>query len=562
MVLFWGQEELGAKFFLGAVFIASLAGAGSVCAQALPQIDAGSLLQEQRRSQIFPQRGTVVLPQEPELMSISSDSMSLDVRRVHVSGATVFPKESLEFLITDLPGENRTLGQLKIAAARITAHYRRAGYTLARAYLPQQKMQDGIVTIEVLEGKLEGVKIDNASRLSNEAVGSRLSGVKAGDVFNKSSSERALLLLSDTPGAGVVDSRFVPGSQRGESVLVTRLEGVPLLAGRVEADNHGGLYTGRNRIGVSADLNSALGLGERFSGKVLASDAELYNARLAAQVPVSHDGLTLGAAVSHNTYALGNTFKALDAVGRSSTAELNLRYPWVRSVDFNVYAQVGYEYRKLKDDVRSTSTVTEKHANVGTLSAFGDARDGLGRGGLTQASVMWSQGQLAFDSPGAEAIDALGAKTAGSYSKLYLTAERQQRLPADFMLNLSLRGQWTDGNLDSSEKFGLGGPYGVRAFASSEALGDRGWLGSAELRYAFSPSIVGSVFHDRGEVSVNASPYLTTPNTLRRSGNGFGVTGSFGSFDWRASVAWREGKAGTAEPDRLPRMWAQAGWRF
>ena len=95
--------------------------------------------------------------------------------------------------------------------------------------------------------------------------------------------------------------------------------------------------------------------------------------------------LTLGAAVSHNTYALGNTFKALDAVGRSSTAELNLRYPWVRSVDFNVYAQVGYEYRKLKDDVRSTSTVTEKHANVGTLSAFGDARDGLGRGGLTQA---------------------------------------------------------------------------------------------------------------------------------------------------------------------------------
>ena len=211
---------------------------------------------------------------------------------------------------------------------------------------------------------------------------------------------------------------------------------------------------------------------------------------------------------------------------------------------------------------QNAATVTEKHANVGTLRAFDDVWDGLGGGGLTQASLMWSQGQLAFDSPGAEAIDAQGAKTAGSYSKLYLTAERQQRLPADFMLNLSLRGQWTDGNLDSSEKFSLGGPYGVRAFASSEALGDKGWLGSVELRYAFSPSIVGSVFHDYGEVSVNARPYLSTPNTLRRSGNGFGLTGSYGSFDWRASVAWRDGKAGTAEPDRLPRLWAQAGWRF
>lgn len=531
-----------------------------VYAQVKP--DAGSLFQEQRSNWVPPHKGEATLPKEGELNVTTLNTAFFSVKGVRIVGVTVFSAPKLEALTPDLTGENRTLRQLQIAAARITAHYRRAGYTLARAYLPQQTMQDGVVTIEVLEGKLEGVRIDNASRLSTEAVQSRLSSVKAGDVFNKSSSERALLLLSDTPGAGVVDSRFAPGTQRGESVLVTRLEGAPLIAGRVEADNHGGLYTGRNRLGVSADLNSVLGLGERFSGKVLASDAELYNARLAAQLPVGRDGLTLGAAVSHNTYALGDTFRALDAVGRSSTAELNLRYPWVRSVDFNVYTQVGYEYRKLKDDVRATATVTEKHAHVGTLSAFGDARDGLGGGGLTQATVMLSQGQLGFDSPGAEAIDAQGAKTAGSYSKVYLSAERQQRLPAEFMLNLSLRGQWTDGNLDSSEKFSLGGPYGVRAFASSEALGDRGWLGSIELRYAFSPSIVGSVFHDHGEVSVNARPYLSTPNTLRRSGNGFGLTGSYGSFDWRASVAWRDGKAGTAEPDRLPRMWAQAGWRF
>lgn len=533
---------------------------GAELSQNMP--DAGSLLRQLKPIEQRSPVGMAVLPIQIDPVGISVDAVSVRVERLRVLGAAAFSEDDLAALVADFVGRGVSVRQLQIAAARITAHYRRAGYTLARAYLPQQKMQDGVVTIEVLEGKLEGVKIDNASRLSNEAVESRLSSVKAGDVFNKSSSERALLLLSDTPGAGVVDSRFAPGSQRGESVLVTRLEGAPVIVGRIEADNHGGLYTGRNRLGVSADLNSVLGLGERFSGKVLASDAELYNARLAAQVPVGYDGLTLGAAVSHNTYALGNTFRALDAVGRSSTAELNLRYPWVRSVDFNVYAQVGYEYRKLKDDVRSTATVTEKHANVGTLSAFGDARDGLGGGGLTQASLMWSQGQLAFDSPGAEAIDAQGAKTAGSYSKLYLTAERQQRLPADFMLNLSLRGQWTDGNLDSSEKFSLGGPYGVRAFASSEALGDKGWLGSVELRYAFSPSIVGSVFHDHGEVSLNARPYLSTPNTLRRSGNGFGLTGSYGSFDWRASVAWRDGKAGTAEPDRLPRMWAQAGWRF
>lgn len=318
---------------LFAARLITLAVVGST-ASAQAQPDAGTLLNEHKLIQTVPPKGKVVIPQQAEPVSEKADTTPIDVKSVRVAGSAAFPAETLETLVGDVIGsQGTTLRQLQIAAARITAHYRRAGYTLARAYLPQQTMQDGVVTIEVFEGKLEQVKIDNASHLSNEAIESRLSGVRAGDIFNKSSSERALLLLSDTPGAGAVNSRFAPGNRRGESVLVTRLEGAPLIVGRIEADNHGGLYTGRNRLGISADLNSALGLGEQLSGKVLASDAELYNARLAAQLPVGHDGLTLGAAVSYNTYALGNTFRALDAVGHSSTAELNLRYPWVRSVD-------------------------------------------------------------------------------------------------------------------------------------------------------------------------------------------------------------------------------------
>lgn len=541
-------------------FLITLSATGFASAQTQP--NAGSLLNEQKPIQTVPPKGKAVLPKLAEPASTSTESTPIEVERLRVLGSTVFSAEVLEALVADVAGQQRSLRELQIAAARITAYYRRAGYSLARAYLPQQKMQDGLVTIEVLEGRLEKVQIDNVSRLSDGVVQARLSGVKTGEAFNKSATDRALLLLSDTPGAGVVNSRFAPGSQRGESVLVTKLDGAPLVSGRLEADNHGGLYTGRNRLGASADLNSALGYGERFSGKLLASDGELYNASLAALVPLGSDGLTLGAAVSYNTYALGNTFSVLDAVGHSTTAELNVRYPWVRSVDFNLYSLAGYEYRKLKDEIRSTATVTEKHANLASITLFGDMRDGLGGGGLTQVNLTLSSGHLSFDSPSAAALDAVGAKTAGSYTKLALSLERQQALPANFHLNLRLRSQWTDYNLDSSEKFGLGGPYGVRAYASNEALGDRGWFGSMELRYNINQWLAANVFHDHGEVSVNAHPYLSTANTLRRSGNGFGVTGNYGTFDWRAYAAWRDGEVGTAEPDKRGRLWLQAGWRF
>jgi len=38
--------------------------------------------------------------------------------------------------------------------------------------------------------------------------------------------------------------------------------------------------------------------------------------------------------------------------------------------------------------------------------------------------------------------------------------------------------------------------------------------------------------------------------------------GGVKSFDYSASVAWRETTAATSEPDKKPRLLLQGGWRF
>jgi hemolysin activation/secretion protein len=141
-----------------------LSATGIAVAQTPP--DAGSLLREQKPVQVEPPKGKATLPQVTEPASPSADATPIEVKSLRVTGSTVFAAETLEALVANVAGQRRTLRELQIAAARITAHYRRAGYTLARAYLPQQKMQDGVVTIEVLEGRLEKVQTENASRLS------------------------------------------------------------------------------------------------------------------------------------------------------------------------------------------------------------------------------------------------------------------------------------------------------------------------------------------------------------------------------------------------------------
>ena len=143
-----------------------------------------------------------------------------------------------------------------------------------------------------------------------------------------------------------------------------------------------------------------------------------------------------------------------------------------------------------------------------------------------------------------------------------MSISRQQGLTGKLSLSAQLRGQWANKNLDSSEKFSLGGASGVRAYPSGEAYGDSGWLGSVELRYAVLPQMAASMFYDAGAVRVNAKPYLLTSNERSLSGVGIGLAGAYDAFDWRMTLAWRNGEPSTSEPDKKPRFWAQAGWRF
>ena len=493
---------------------------------------------------------------------VGSDSQSIAVTSVRFTGNSIYSSAILEELVASIIGKASSLNDLRVATSAITVRYRQAGYFLARAYIPPQAIKDGVITIAISEGKLADIRLENTSRIPNSRVEAFLSNVKAGEPVNRVPIDRALFLLQDLPGIAQADSRFTPGKETGTTTLVASTNPSQLLTGRLEADNYGSQFTGRYRLTASGDINSPLGFGERFSARVMYSDEDLNSGRLAGQVPLGRNGLTVISSLNHTQYALGDSFANLDAVGKSTSGDVSLRYPIIRSATVNLYAQGGVEHRKLVDELRSFSVRTEKHATLGTASITTDWRDGLGGGGATQGSVTVSQGHLGIDSADAAALDELGAQTQGNYSKLTWNIERQQALFNRLSLGLSWRGQYASKNLDTSEKFFLGGASGVRAYPSGEGSGDHGWLASAELRYQFTSKVMGSVFYDEGQIKVNANPFLTTPNERRLSGVGFEVSGAISSFDWRLTAAWRRTAAPVSEGDRHPRVWAQMGWRF
>ncbi len=520
--------------------------------------DAGTSLEGIRPAPTLPARDTGALPEEaarPAMPQVAG--VKVTVTAFRITGAKALAEAELLPLVGDAVGKELSLAELQGMAERITRHYRQRGYLVAQAYLPTQEIKGGVVEIAVLEGRLGKLRVENRSPLDDGRVAAPLSGLAEGRAIEREPLERGLLLLSDTPGVEV-KSTLRPGATVGTSDLLVDVAPGRRITGSVDFDTYGNRYTGQYRLGGTLNLNNPLGRGDQLTLRAIVSEENLAYGRVGYQLPVGGQGTKLGAAWSHMTYELGKDFEVLQAHGTAQVGSLYLLHPFVRSRAFNFYGQIQFDHKRLEDRVDATATLTDKHSDLWTATLTGDRQDGFGGGGISSFSLAVSQGDLGIDTPVAKAIDGVTARSGGSFTKANLSLMRLQALTEKTSLYGSFQAQWASKNLDSSEKFTLGGAYGVRAYPLGEANGDEGWLLNLELRHDFAPGWQLTGFVDAGHVDINKNPWAAGDNTRDLADYGVGLNWAKGA-DWvvKTSLAWRANGRPTSDVDRDPRAWVQ-----
>ena len=477
------------------------------------------------------------------------------VRRFEVGGNTVFDSATLQALVADLAGDALGFADLQRAAERISAFYRARGYVLARAYLPKQEIDDGVVRIEVVEGRYGRIEIQNHSRVFDAVLRQPLAALRAGDVVRGASLERSLLLLDDLAGVGARGT-LRPGDAPGTTDLVVEAGRASPASGAIEFDNFGDPSTGRYRVGGSVDVNAPLRLGDRLSLRGLVSNERQRYYRAAYQVPVGPASTRVGVGYSSLRYRLAGGFSDLDASGRASVQTVYVAQPIVRARNAGLTAQVQYENKNLHDEYGVFSLRNDKNVGLWTVALSGNSQDGWLGGGRNGFSVMFGIGRLRSN-------DALGANeltnAIGSFTKLNL--QRIQAVGSRFQVYAQVSAQLASRNLDSSEKFSLGGPYGVRAYALGEGSGDQGWQASAELRYLAAPGWQVSTFVDAGGVQLNRHPWTRERNTQHMQSVGFGASWYGSTRQVSLTAALPLGR-GVDSPTRAPSVWVQAAQYF
>lgn len=504
--------------------------------------DAGRVLQEIERgikAQPFPE-----LPKVEDQESTSQDdAIKVTVKEFKFEGNHVLTSTDLLNALEPLMNREITLTQLKSSLDIIAALYQARGF-LATATLPEQDITDGLVQINIVEAIFGGTKFKGeAGKDFSRIRPGRIESIVAnqspvGKPLDQAGVDRALALVQRMSGFSVT-ANYQLGQTDGTTDLLATVKDKNLLTASLSADNSGGRYTGWDKQMLGIGLQSPLRLGDQLDFTTVHSRGTDYLG-LAYKMPVGASGLQLGVNASYMEYEFVVLLEGnLQPYGRSSSFGWNASYPMYLSRTSSVISSLSADQKHFVNRTRQegdVAKVSDYKVNVVSYVLSGSHFDNFLAGAQTSASLDFGFGVVDYDrSPGdSKQNDKDGANTQGHFKRLKWNINRNQFLTDTWSLNFDLTGQAADRNLDSSEKFYLGGMTGVRAYPTSEGSGSDGYLAKLELKKYLPWNFSMSAFVDSGYIrqyhittSGNGDSPLpaeeTSPNAYRLEGRGLTV---------------------------------------
>ena len=520
--------------------------------------DAGDALRQIERIQEIERPKIPKLIEKKEEKPLLKEGEKVKVTSFVFKGNKIITTEELESFVKKYIGTELTFNEITQAVVSISLLYERKGY-LAQATLPEQNITDGIIQVNILEAHFGGttyLPMGNGEKPNVRE--SRVMDIvypssKVNGPLDLKRLERGILLANDLPGIGV-GANLKPGQEVGHTDVEVQIENRARFNTSILADNYGSRSTGYERVLVSANLLNPLRLGDDLNTTILKTAGTEY-IRLNYSLPVGNDGLRIGSNATYLEYkVITNEFKSLGPNGHSAGFGLEASYPIYRSRDKNLNLDFDYDVKAFKNNT-ITEVTSDYYTRIFSTSLSGDFVDQwLLDGATNNAKFVFDHGKNDLKNSPNYATDISNSHTHGIFNRAQLSFRRDQFLKNDYTLVIKGSGQLTDHNLDSSQKFYLGGPTGVRAYPSSEGSGSEGYLLNLELKKDLPFNFSGSIFYDEGYVRQNIDNFdasgvvINALNTYKLKGYGL-------EFTWRGplktNVIFTYAKRDGTNPNRV-----------
>lgn len=404
------------------------------------------------------------------------------VKEIRVVGATALAPGALREIVRPFENRELTSEDLDELRHRISTAYANAGYVNSGAVIPDQEVANGVVTVQVIEGRLTGIEVTGEHNFRDFYLKNRVQ-LGAGDPLNVRSLQEAIQLMLQNPQLERINAELAPGSQRGEALLRMDVKEAKRFSAAFSVANNRSPSVGPIRAELAAAARNVAGFGE-IVGVRLGKTEGLEDQAVNFAVPVNaRDTLFTARYERSRSRVIEEPFDIIDIKSESAAGEIGLSHPWFRNLRSTLTFGTSLYYRDngtaLLGVPFAFPPVDTDKAKVAAWRLFADWVD------RTQDSVFAARGTF---SNGLKAFGSTTSTTSGAPDSAYHAVLGQvqwaRRLAPDGkQVVLRADGQYADDVLLPSEKFAIGGIDTVRGYRENQVVRDNGYIASAEYRH-------------------------------------------------------------------------------
>jgi hemolysin activation/secretion protein len=423
------------------------------------------------------------------------------VREIRVLGSTVFTAEELA-QVTD-PYRDREITSEDIESLRVamTLLYVKHGYSTSGTVVPDQAIVDGLLTIQVIEGKLSRIDVEGNYWFRSIYFTSRLQR-NAGPPVNVNALQERLQLFQTDRRIERINAELRPGETRGESVLNVRVAERRPIKAWLEYNNFTSPAVGSNQVmGTIADQN-LLGFGDALRvryGQSFGTDSNAHgsgiNPNLSVNyvVPFTPYDTTFGVDYRRVDFTdIESSVKPLDINGKFESIGLTFRQPFFRTPSQEFALALTGQSQSFRTSLLGNPFEFQSGSTNGLsqVSALRFSQEYVHR---TQEQVISALSRMSFGLPvlGATVNSGPNQATGEFFSWLGQTQLVRRLNPTNITLLARADLQLSNSHLFIMEQMAVGGRYSVRGYREFTQLGDNAFLGSLETRIPVYRSAIG-----------------------------------------------------------------------
>jgi hemolysin activation/secretion protein len=406
------------------------------------------------------------------------DENCIKIEKINILSMTIFNEDDFEDMIEPYLNKCNGLKKLSNLKDKISNRYIDKGFVTSRAFIKLQDLSDGIVDIEVMEGKIEKIINENVNT-------SNLYSNYEDKILNLKDLE-VVIQQAERLRSQSLDLKLIPGTKIGYTIvnIVNNSNESPFY-GNIGINNYGNKKTGEYQIYNNFNYENLFGINDiidfniNFTDNIFKNNDKTFGTSLNYSFP--YERLLFNIFYNYSNYKQLNKdeFNAqFQSDGDNDSLGIDISYKLYHSLNHTLELLLNYQNKKTENLLNEVKLDLQSYS-ISSLG-LGVKHSYSGEFFDYYTKFMINQGLSGKkDSDSKEDIDFTKYQLDLGFNKYFNTLN-------NLKYNFYLRGQYSNYNLFGTEEISMGGVYSVRGFNDAGLSGNKGFYVRNELSMQYN----------------------------------------------------------------------------